>query len=95
MQRLVVYFYNFKSDSWNISFRTALLSADSFYNNLVVLIYGGQSYIEDVDPDRPELGVRFVLLLPLADRPPKSPTAPVPVEELEAHKRKRGRGKGR
>ena len=71
------------------------LSLAATTTNLVVLIYGGQSYIEDVDPDRPELGVRFVLLLPLADRPPKPPTAPVPVEELGARKGKRSRGKGR
>jgi PAS domain S-box-containing protein len=70
------------------------LSVAAATTSLLVLIYGGQSYIEDVDPDRPELGVRFTLLLPLAGRPPKPPSAPVPVEELGASKRKRGRGKG-
>ena len=70
------------------------LSLAASTTSLLVFIYGGQSYIEDLDPDRPELGVRFVILLPLADRPPKPPSAPVPVEELGARKRKGGRGKG-
>ena len=70
------------------------LSLAAATTSLLVFIYGGQSYIEDVDPDRPELGVRFVLLLPLADRPPEPPTVPMPVDELGARKRKRGRGKG-
>ena len=71
------------------------LSLAAATTSLLVLIYGGQSYIEDVDPDRPELGVRFVVLLPLADRPPKLPSGGVPVEELEAPKRKRKRGRGK
>jgi len=70
------------------------LSLATATTSLLVFIYGGQSFIEDVVPDRPELGVRFKVLLPLADQPPRPPSAPVPVEELGARKGMRGRGKG-
>jgi len=66
--------------------------------NLVAFLSGGQVYMEDIDPARPELGVQLVLLLPLAGEPTKPSGTPVTLAELERRGRggtKQGGGPGR
>ena len=62
--------------------------------NLVTFLCGGQVFFEDIDLAQPELGVKLVLLLPLAGEPPRPSGTPMTLAELGARRRKGPKGGG-
>ena len=63
--------------------------------NLVTFLCGGQVFFEDLDLARPELGVRLVLLLPLAGAAPRPTGSPITLAELDERVGKALKGGGR
>ena len=51
MQWLVIYFYNFESDSGNVAFASSLLSADSFNHYFVMLV---DEFLREISFESPE-----------------------------------------